>query len=278
MHQPGNGFRLRERYPGWALVTGASSGIGRAFATALAADGMNAVIVSNQEEELQATADDLRQRYGVEVIACCTDLSQPGFIDTIRQAVDGRGISILINDASVGLVGDFLAHDIEKYQSLINVNITAYLTLTHEFLPQMLQMPRGALIFVSSLNALSPIGRSAAYTASKAFELYFGGALWQELRGKNVDVLVVLPGPTKTGFQQKAGTKVASWAIAPEELVAQALPALGKSMLFIPDLRNNLIVGLLSRLSMERKVIVASRLLEATLIVGDEQSASAASP
>ena len=261
--------RLSDRYGEWALVTGGSSGIGRSLAHQLAAERFNLVLLSNQPQELDNTAADVTRAHGVKALACCVDLADPDFLDRVRQTVGHRRISVLVNNASFGTIGDFLTHSLETYQSLVTVNIGAYVALTHEFLPGMRTAGRGALLFVSSFNALQPVAKSSVYTASKAFEMYFGCALWRELRGSGVDVLVVLPGPTKTAFQKVAGTQVASWAMEPDAVAREAIDALGREMLCIPGRTNRLLAAVSRALPMKRRIAAASRLLEASLINGN---------
>lgn len=204
-----NSNAMRARYPGWALVTGASSGIGRSLVRGLAARGLDVVLVSNQGPELEVVATEIRAAFGVEARTCCVDLAQPDFLAHVLASTSDIDVSVVINNASFGVVGDLTTRTLADYDTLVAVNVRAYVASTHAYLPSLVAAYRGALVFVSSINALSPIGGSAVYTASKAFEFSFGGALWYELRDSGVDVLVVLPGPTRAGFQAKAGTKVA---------------------------------------------------------------------
>lgn len=260
------GVELRERYGAWALVTGASSGIGRSLAHGLARGGMNVVVLSDEADELERVADELRARHGVDARTCCVDLARDDFLDAVRAATDGIDVSVLVNDASFGRIGPFLANPLEAYETMLRVNTRAYVALTHEFLPGIVEANRGALVFVASINALSPIGNSAVYTATKAFELYLGGALWWELRDTPVDVLVVLPGPTRTGFQAKAGTQVASWAMEPDEVAEGALAALGgERVTFVPGERNQEIAAQAAALTLEQRILAASQLLNETL-------------
>jgi short-subunit dehydrogenase len=259
---------LRERYGSWALVTGASSGIGRSLARGLAARGLNVVLVSDQPAELEEVAVELRARHGVEARACCVDLARPDVQDVLREATRDLEISVLVNNASFGVIGPFLARPLADYDTLLAVNVRAYVALTHAFLPALVAAKRGALVFVTSLNALSPIGGSAVYTASKALEVSFAGGLWYELRGTGVDVLVVMPGPTRTGFQRKAGTRLAPWAMEPEEVAEGALEALGKELTFIPGEKNRAIARMAGELPFEQRIIAASQALHTALVDG----------
>jgi short-subunit dehydrogenase len=262
---------LKERYGAWALVTGASSGIGRALARSLAAGGMSVVLVADDPEGLEEAAAEVRAE-AVEARTCCVDLGGPGFHADVRAATEGISISLLANNASFGGVGPFLAHPLDAYDAMIAVNARAYVALTHAYLPGMVEADRGALIFVSSLNAQAPIANSSVYTATKAFDLFFGGALWWELRDTGVDVLVLQPGPTRTGFQAKAQTQLATWAMEPEEVAAEALAALGTSAFHIAGERNRQIAAQGESLPLEQRIAAASQLLEDALIRGVEPS------
>ncbi len=256
---------MLEKYGKWAIITGASSGIGKAFAEDAAAQKMNLILVSNEENDLQNVCNDIKEKSGVEAIACCTDLAKPESIQVILNHAKGKDIGLLINDASYGIHGKFIDTPLVQYNHLINVNINAYVALTHAILPEMIARKNGAVIMVSSLNSFSPIAESAIYTATKVFELYFGAALAEEVKEHNIDVLVVMPGPTRTGFQERAGTKVNSMALTPEELVAGAWPCLGKKMVYIPGIFNKLISFIGSHVEMERRVPLASRIYKLML-------------
>ncbi len=152
---------------------------------------------------------------------------------------------------------------------MVDVNISAYLKLSHKYLALMKKRNRGAAIFTSSLNALSPLAKSAVYTATKAFELYFGCALSHELRDTKIDILNLMAGPTRTGFQKKAKTHEASWIKDPFELAEEALNALGEKMTYIPDDENQILAGVLGRFEFEDRTKISSELLEKTLLKGE---------
>lgn len=264
---------LRARYGDWALVTGASSGIGRSLARMLAERGLNVVLLSDQRAELETVAEELRNRHSVQARVCCVDLARRDLLDVVRESTRGIEISVLVNNASFGVIGPFDSRSVADYDTLIAVNVRAYVALTHEFFPVVRAAGRGALIFVCSLNALSPIGGSSVYTASKAFEVSFAGGVWYELRGTGVDVLIVMPGPTKTGFQKKAGTQLAPWAMEPEEVAEGALAALGHQLMFIPGERNRALAKLAGDLPFEERIVTASQYLHAALVQGVDPQA-----
>jgi uncharacterized protein len=258
-----------ERYGGWALITGASSGIGRAMAEQVAAQGMPCVILSNESEALEQARLELARMHGVEVDSLCLDLADPDAAQQVRAHLGDRELGLLISNASFGRVGRFGSDDMATYRRMLAVNVDAYVALAHEFLPEMAGRGRGGIVFVSSLNSLVPgIGRSAVYSATKAFETSFACGLWQELLGTGVDVLLVVPGPTRTGFQEEAGTQVASWAMDPAAVAAEALPQLGRRLIHVAGEANQILAGSLQRLALEPRVEIASWMLDEALIKG----------
>ena len=218
------------KYGEWALITGASSGIGRAMAERLCSDGVNCILVSNEQERLDEASRTLAARYGVKTITCFCDLSLPDAHETVRARTAGITIDILVNCASFGVLGPFHDTPLATYIDGINVSIVSYVSLTHEFMKGMIERDRGAVILVSSVNAYAPVGFSAVYTAQKAFELFFGEALWQEMRDRKskVEILTLCACSARTNFQARAGTKTAHWAWEPELVVEAGLKKLGK--------------------------------------------------
>jgi short-subunit dehydrogenase len=260
---------LADRYGGWALITGASSGIGRAMADQVAAQGMPCIILSNEPEALEGVRDELAAEHGVEVESLCLDLADPEVAHQIRTHLRGRELGFLANNASFGRTGRFGSDEMTTYRRMLAVNVDAYMALAHEFLPDMAKRDCGAVVFVSSLNSLVPgIGGSAVYSATKAFETSFACGLWQELLGTGVDVLLVVPGPTRTGFQEEAGTKVASWAMDPDAVAAGALRQLGKRLVHVAGDANQILASSLQRLALEPRVEIASWMLDEALIKG----------
>jgi uncharacterized protein len=261
--------KFADRYGGWGLITGASSGIGRAMADQVAAQGMPCVILSNEQESLERVRDELAVAHGVEVDSLCLDLAEPDVAQRIRAHLGDRELGLLVSNASFGRTGPFGSDDMATYRRMLAVNVDAYVALAHEFVADMVERGSGAVVFVSSLNSLVPgIGGSAVYSATKAFETSFACGLWQELLGTGVDVLLVVPGPTRTGFQDEAGTKVASWAMDPEAVAAGVLPQLGKRLVHVAGDANQILAGSLQRLALEPRVEIASWMLDEALIKG----------
>jgi uncharacterized protein len=263
------GRRLADRYGGWALITGASSGIGRAMADLVAADGMPCLLLSNEAEPLARARDEIGAAHGTEVDTLELDLADPDVAQQVSSRLAGRELGLVISNASFGRTGPFGSDDMTSYRRMLAVNVHAYVALAAEFVPPMVARGRGGIVFVSSLNSLVPgIGGSAVYSATKAFETSFACGLWQELLDTGVDVLLVIPGPTRTGFQEEAGTKVASWAMDPEDVAAGALPQLGHRLMHVAGDANQVLAGSLQRLAIEPRVQIASWMLDEALIKG----------
>jgi short-subunit dehydrogenase len=174
-----------------ALITGASTGIGAAFATRLAAAGTHLILVARSEEKLRALASQLATQHHIRAEVIVADLSRVGAAHTVFEETQQRGLTvdILINNAGLGTYGPFETLDAEREQQLILLNIATLVDMTHHFLPLMAARRQGVIINVASLAAFQPIPYMAVYAASKAFVLSFSEALWGEYRTKGVRVL-----------------------------------------------------------------------------------------
>lgn len=188
------------------LITGASSGIGEAFARQLAAEGSDLILVARDVEKLNEIAQELEQTHGVQVQVCEADLSAP----VARAAVERLladpelPIDLLINNAGFGTNGDFSELPIAREEQEVQVNVVAVLRLTSAALPAMLQRNSGAILNVGSIAGLYPAPGSATYCATKAFLCSFGDSIFEELRGTGVSMTTALPGFTATEFQKRS--------------------------------------------------------------------------
>jgi short-subunit dehydrogenase len=218
---------LRERYGDWALVTGASAGIGTAFARALAREGVSVVLAARRTERLRELGAELEKASAVATRVVAVDLASADGPERLAQAVADLEIAILVNNAGFGLAGRFERQDAERLREMVQLNCVAPLWLTRRLLPGMRQRGRGAVLFTGSIAAKQPLPLHNVYAATKVFDGFLGEALWAEMRGSGVDVLVVEPGPTETEFQEVAG-EIGHPGQSPDEVVAIAFEALGR--------------------------------------------------
>lgn len=206
-----------------ALITGASSGIGEAFARELAKRGMNLVLTARSEEKLTTIAVEIATAYGVETHVFAGDLSEKQTPFELFQFTrkNNLAIDLLINNAGFGKWGHFLSENSSVYEDMLEVNINAVVKLTHLFLPPMLASGAGGIINVASTGAFQPCPYIATYAASKAFVLSFSEALYGEFYKKGITVTALCPGNTATRFQAVAGADTRDMYIEPAEKVAR---------------------------------------------------------
>lgn len=197
------------RPPGWALITGASSGFGVDFAHQLAAEGRNLVLVARSVEPMRKLAAELQQLHGVSCQVQGCDLSAPGAVAALKRDLDAQGvvIEVLINNAGYGLYGPFVEQDLARLLNMLQLNVLALTELTHVVGRDMARRGHGEILLVSSLGAYQATPTYAAYAASKAYVLLLGEALHEELRHQGVRVTVLSPGISATGFLNVSGQR-----------------------------------------------------------------------
>jgi short-subunit dehydrogenase len=248
----------------WALVTGASSGLGVELARALAARGLNLVLVARREEPMQKLATELRRQHGAECIVEAIDLSEPDSAASLQRRLDQRNIDpdILINNAAFGLAGAFLDHTPERLREMLQLDVITMTELTHVFGKRMAARGRGHVLLVASMAAYGPTPILAAYGAAKAFVLSFGEALHAQLAPK-VGVTVLSPGLIDTGFNEVSGYR-------PEETVRRTMLApakvaeIGLDAMFAG--RSSVIAGRLNKIMAFSSRFI-SRQLQAKLVI-----------
>jgi short-subunit dehydrogenase len=209
------------------VVTGASSGLGREFARALADRGYPVLAVARRGERLRALADEIA-RGGGQLEPLVADLSTTEGVDTLLSSAAEREVELLVNNAGLALYGPFTALPPERERELVRVNVEAVVALTRGLVPPMVDRRRGGVINVASQMAFQPMPYFAAYAASKAFVLSFSEALAEELRGTGVSVTAVAPGFISTEFAAVAGSEAAERRLPhlqPDDVVQSALRA-----------------------------------------------------
>jgi short-subunit dehydrogenase len=234
-----------------ALITGASSGIGAAFANALAARGAHLVLVARSADKLNALAADLRSRHHVDIDIINMDLAREEAAAEIQRQLRQRNqrVSVLVNNAGFSTNGAFETISASLDHQQIMLNVAAVVSLTHACIPEMLEQGEGSVINVGSTTSFYPLPQQAVYAASKAFVLSFSEALWVEYRQRGIRVLALCPGATDTAFFNTMGRDVILKKHTPEKVVEVALSALERNRHYvIPGLRNMLESALLPRL------------------------------
>ena len=245
-----------------ALVTGASYGIGEAFARALAAGGANLVLTARSEDRLVSLARGLGTR--AEVIPA--DLTRPTAPEEIFGETERRGLAVdlLVNNAGFGAVGDFAQLPLGRQSELNGLNVGALVALSHLYLQPMLRRRSGAIIQVASTAAFQAVPYFAVYAATKAFVLSFSEALWAECAAQGVRVLALCPGPTATHFQEVAGTahrRRRERMQTAEEVVAVGLRALARGRSHVvPGAGNRVMVAAERLVPRELTTRLAARL------------------
>ena len=191
----------------WVIITGASSGIGKALAFAFAAQGYSLFLTGRNQQSLEQVAAHCRKRSAVATETFVADLSDPEAVDALAGVLSASqvGFEILVNNAGFGVQGDFVETDIARELDMLNVQLAAMLNLTKAVLPKMLSHRTGGILNVASVYSFVPVPFQAVYRACKAFMLSFSAALGEELKGTGVTVTVICPGVTQTEFRARAG-------------------------------------------------------------------------
>jgi short-subunit dehydrogenase len=241
--------KFLDKYGPWAVVTGASQGIGSEFAQALAEKGMNLVLVARSEGKLAAVAEQIRRDTGVQVQLVAADLSTPEGLEKVKQGTSELEVGLLVNNAGSWQFGSFLDNDVSKDLQSVALNVEAPMVLSHHFAGKMAQRGKGGVINVGSGAALHGVPGQAAYSATKGFLQNFTESLYAELKPKGVNVLITNPGPvqgeassvydqSKVPLQKVTGRKVAD----------DALKRLGRGSTTIPGWINKIGINTALRL------------------------------
>jgi short-subunit dehydrogenase len=225
----------------YAMITGASSGLGLALAEALARRGRNLILVARQRDPLESIAIELTQRFGVEVLFRACDLGEPlrlsGFLLELEESE--RHIDLLVNCAGIRSYGPFLAQEWGDEQDLIEVNILALTRLCHALGNAMAVQGGGQILNVASLAAFAPGPWMSSYAASKAYVLHFSEGLREELKRTGIKVSVLCPGPIRSPLRRIPRLETGQRCLSPEEVALYTVRALDKNRaLIIPGRRN----------------------------------------
>lgn len=231
------------------LITGASEGIGRCFAEEFAKQGHDLILVARNQEKLTELASRLQIQHAIKTTTYPADLTTPGAVETLLKQIeqDGHQVDILINNAGVMCVDDFVSCDFSRLQNLLRLNIEALVEMTHAFLPALVSSGAGKIVNIASVASFIPTPKFAVYGASKAFVLSFSEALMEETKHTGVSVHCICPGFTDTKMLT-AGNGLEAlipqfMKVTPESLVADAYQSIMKGeAIYIDKLHNKLLV------------------------------------
>jgi short-subunit dehydrogenase len=232
------------RYGSWAIVAGASEGIGATYAEELAARGLNLVLVARRAEILQLLASELSTNYNIETRIIPLDLAASTAVDQITEQTKDLEIGLLIYNAAFSAIGPFLERPVEDHIKEINTNAFTPLKLIYLFAEQMLARGRGGIVLMSSLSAFQGSAYISTYAATKAFNIVLAEGLWEEWRERGVDVLVCVSGAVKTpnyvASEPEQTGGLGDMTMKPDQVVHEALAALGKAPYVIPGRMNRI--------------------------------------
>lgn len=236
-------------YGPWAVVAGASEGLGAAFAEMLAGEGIHLILVARREAVLAARAQHIRDRFGVSVHTVAGDLAAVETVQAVLALAADCEVGVLVYNAAAAPIGPFHTLDQGSVDGVVGVNVSGALRLVSALLPRMLERGHAGLILMSSLAGETGSPRIAAYAASKAFTTAFGTGLWSELRGTGVDVVTCIAGAITTpGLESASRGKRAPGTLTPERVARAAWRGLGRTPIVVPGLTNRIARFVMGRL------------------------------
>lgn len=248
-----------QKYGRWAIVAGASEGLGAAYAHELARRGLNLIVIARRTELLQSLAKDLSTKYGVKVKPLVLDLSYPDAAEQIVYQTMDLDVGLLVYNAAFSAVGSFLDHPMEHHVREIHTNVHSPLKLVYLLGQRMLERGHGGILLMSSLSAFQGSAYISAYAATKAFNIVLAESLWEEWRMHGVDMLVCICGAVKTpnyvSSQPVKTGGLGDMTMTPDQVVQEALSALGTQPFVIPG-RMNRVASFVMRHLLPRKMAI----------------------
>jgi len=232
--------RLHSRYGSWAVVTGASSGIGNQIALKLAQSRLNLVLVARNKSFLEQMASDWTNQYDIAVKIVQIDLALETGLDSLATITQNLDIGLLVLAAGFGTSGLLINSPLEQEIEMLNVNCRSLLALSWYFGQRFAKQGRGGIVLMSSIVGFQGMPFAAHYAATKAYVQTLAEALYVELAPMGVDVIASAPGPTNSGFAARAGMKMGK-VLNPEEVAQATLKALGRKSMVLPGLLSKLL-------------------------------------
>lgn len=250
---------FQKQYGPWALVAGASEGLGATYADQLARQGLNLVLIARRAELLETLAQQLEQKNKILVKTLALDLSHAESVERVIAETSALDIGLLVYNAAFSKVGSFLESTLQDHFKEIDTNIRTPLALTYHFGQRMLERGHGGLVLMSSLSAFQGSAYISNYSATKAFNLLLAEGLWGEWRGRGVDVLVCIAGSIRTpnylASTPRQTGRFSDATLEPEVVVREALSALGRQPYVIPG-RGNRLTSFIMRHLLPRRMAI----------------------
>ncbi len=243
------------RFGRWALIAGASEGLGAAFAEALAQRGCSLILIARRGELLEELAVRLRERHAIEVRTIVLDLAEPAWPAAIAPVIAELEVGVAVYNAALSFVGPLLAHSVAECERAIDVNARGTMRLVHAVAPAMVARERGAIVLMSSLAGFQGSPRLATYAATKAFITVLGESLWHELRPHGVNVLVSCAGAIRTPGYVATSKRDVPGILEPAEVAERTLKAIGKGPIVVPGATNKLARFFLGRILTRRAAV-----------------------
>ncbi len=239
---------FRERFGPWAVVAGASAGLGAEYAVQLARRGLHLVLVARREEPLNALGARISAECGVQVRPLALDLARADAGDVVAGFTEGVDVGLLVYNAAFSVIGPFLERPLEDHLREIDVNCRGPLVLAHRLGGRMVARGRGGIVLMSSLSATMGSALIANYAATKAYNMVLAEGLWEELREAGVAVMACAPGAVRTPNYEASGARGGGPAQSPTQVVVETLARLGTGPQIVPGLANRLSAFALRRL------------------------------
>ncbi|MGY6548655.1 MAG: SDR family NAD(P)-dependent oxidoreductase [Roseinatronobacter sp.] len=263
---------LKRRFGPTALITGASDGIGRAFAVELAEQGFDLILVARRGDVFQELALDLGTRFGVDLRVIAMDLSDPAAVPDLMSLTENTEIGLVVAAAGFGSVGPFLHQDMACEINMVDLNCRSVVELSHGFGLRMAQQGRGGIVLFGSLVGFQGAPLAATYAATKGFVQSFAEGLAPEFAAQGVSILSVAPAQVGTGFAARAGMQMGK-AATPDTVAKGALAALGKHGTVRPGLLAKFLGGSLAMLPRWGRVKIMGVVMKGMLPVTPSRSA-----
>jgi len=240
---------FKEKYGSYALITGASSGIGKEFAKQLGKKGLNLVLIARRKDKLEEIATEIKEDSKVKVLAISIDLLSENIIQEIEKVTNDIEIGLLVNNAGVMYLGNYTDFSLEDYSKMIDLNVKIPTILTHHFVKKMITRKKGGIVNLAGMVGFMGTPYTSIYAGTKAYELVASEGLAYELKPKGIDMLILNPGLTETEMTANNDfSGLPMKLMKPADVVRPAINALGKKTLITPGFMNKMMKGMSKRI------------------------------